>query len=140
MAKKPNAREKLNRKKEPKKVRLEYDFAGIKSGSLMFVGTPQIVEAYVKSIPFGETRTILAMRNQIARQRKCDAMCPVSTAIFVRMVAEAALEELEEGEPVSSVAPFWRLITSQDKVAGKLAVDPVWIDEQRALEARASTN
>ncbi|MCR9194648.1 MAG: hypothetical protein NXH88_07945, partial [Hyphomonas sp.] len=58
-----------------------------------------------------------------------------STSIFVRMVAEAALEDLADGKPVSEVAPFWRMITSRDKMAGKLNVDLAWIDEQRALEA-----
>lgn len=135
MSKKLSAREKLQRKKEPKKVRLDYDFAGIKSGQLMFVGTPQIVDAYVQSIPYGETRTILAMRNQLARKRKCDATCPVSTAIFVRMVAEAVIEDIADGKPLSEVSPIWRLISTADKVAGKLPTDPKWLDDQRALEA-----
>ena len=135
MSKKLSAREKLQRKKEPKKVRLDYDFDGIKSGQLMFVGTPQIVDAYVQSIPYGETRTILAMRNQLARKRKCDATCPVSTAIFVRMVAEAVIEDIADGKPLSEVSPIWRLISTADKVAGKLPTDPKWLDDQRALEA-----
>lgn len=137
MAKKLSAREKLARKKDPKKVLLEHDFAGIKSGQLMFVGTPQIVDDYIRAIPFGETRTIVAMRNQIARRRKCDAMCPVSTAIFVRMVGEAMLEDIEDGKALTEVAPIWRLISSEDKVAKKLNTDPHWLDEQRALEQEA---
>ena len=44
-------------------------------------------------------------------------------------------DQLADGKPVSEVSPFWRMITSQDKMAKKLNVDPAWIDEQRALEA-----
>lgn len=122
-------------KKEPKTVRLEFDFAGIPAGSLMFVATPDIIEHYMRRIPAGETRSILAMRREIARRRKCDATCPVSTAIFVRMVAERALKEIAMGMPVSEVAPFWRLISSSDKIAKRLDADPAWIDTQRALES-----
>ena len=131
---KASAREKLARDKQPKKVRLDHDFSGMKAGSLMFVGTPMMVDGYIRDIPFGETRTINALRNHLARRNKCDATCPVSTAIFVRMAAQAAIEAMNEGAPVSEVTPFWRLISGQDKVAKKLDVDPAWIDDQRALE------
>ena len=135
MANKLTAREKLRKKKAPKKVDLEYDFAGIKAGSKMFVGTPLIVDDYIRKIPAGRTRTIPAMRNELARRNKCDATCPVSTAIFVRMVAEAALEDLAEGKPTIEVAPFWRVIDGNHKIAGRLDVEPAWIDQQRKMEA-----
>jgi len=125
-------------RKQPKTVRLEFDFAGIPSGSLMFVATPEILEAYIRQIPYGETRTIIAMRREIARRRRCDAMCPVSTAIFLRQISEAALRELSEGRPVSEVTPFWRLLSSDDKIAKRLPIDPAWIDTQRAVEVSGS--
>ncbi|MFN4102134.1 MAG: hypothetical protein ACK4GT_20420 [Pararhodobacter sp.] len=118
-------------------MRLEFDFAGIKSGSLMFVATPDILAAYIRQIPYGETRTIIAMRREIARRRRCDAMCPVSTAIFLRQIAEAALRDLADGQSLSDVTPFWRLISSDDKIAKRLPVDPAWIDTQRDLEAQS---
>ena len=134
MAKNLSACEKLHKKKDPKKVKLEHDFAGIKAGQMMFVGTPMIVDEYIRKIPYGSTRTIPALRNELARRNKCDAACPVSTSIFVRMVGEAALEELGEGKPIDEVAPFWRVLEGKDKIAGKLNVDPDWIDQQRAME------
>lgn len=138
MSSKLSACDKLNRKKSPKKVRLDYDFAGIKAGSMMFVGTPLIVDAYIRKIPPGKTRTVPAMRNELARRNRCDATCPVSTAIFVRMVAEAALEEISEGKSLAEVAPFWRILEGSDKIAGRLNVAPEWIDQQRQKETRAA--
>lgn len=132
---KTNPPKKPARKKEPKTVRLEFDFSGIPAGSLMFVATPEIIEDYIRRIPFGETRSLIAMRREIARRRKCDATCPVSTAIFVRMIAETALKDLASGTPISEVTPFWRLVSSADKIAKRLPTDPAWIDTQRALEA-----
>ncbi len=134
MAKK-SAKEKLVcDKKKPKLVDLEYDFGGLRAGQKMFVGTPQIVDKYIRKIPFGETRTIHGMRNELARRHKCDGTCPLSTAIFVRMSAEAALEDLAEGKNIEEISPFWRIITSVDKVTKKLDVDGDWIDHQRAME------
>ncbi|MEM7504405.1 MAG: hypothetical protein AAF417_20370 [Pseudomonadota bacterium] len=130
-----SAKEKLNQTKAPKRVVLEKDFAGIRAGQRMLVGTPQMVDAYIREIPSGETRTIHRLRNELARREKCDATCPVSTAIFVRISAEAAIEDMDAGRPESTVTPFWRIISADDKVAAKLPIDPEWITRQRALEA-----
>ena len=132
------AQERFSKKKEPKKVLLEKDFAGIKKGQWMFVGTPQIVADYIKRIPFGETRTIERMRRELARRRKCDASCPVSTAIFIRVAAQAAIDDIEDGVAPAATTPFWRLINSEDKIAKKLTIDSAWIDNQREIEAVSS--
>ena len=92
-----SAREKLAQKKEIKTVLLEKDFAGIRKGELMLVATPQIVADYISDIPTGSFQTIPEMRDNLAKQNGCDGTCPVSTAIFVRMAAEAALEDMNEG-------------------------------------------
>lgn len=132
MAKSAVAR--LKQKKEKKKVVLENDFAGIKAGQLMLVGTPQMMDTYIRKIPSGKTKTMHQLRNELARRNKCDATCPVSTAIFVRIAAQAALEELEGGTPLREITPFWRVVAPEDKIAGKLNVDKEWIRHQREAE------
>lgn len=134
MAKK-TAREKLAAKKEIKKVVMDKAWGGMQPGDTMLVSTPQAVDAYIRAIPHGQTRTIPEMRDALAEAAGCAGACPMSSAIFVRMVAEAALEDIAEGKPVADVAPFWRIITSKDKMTKKLNVETAWIDEQRALEA-----
>jgi hypothetical protein len=89
---------KLQTKKLPKRVKLDKDFAGIKAGSMLFVGTPQIIDTYVRKIPASETRTIERMRRELARKNSCDATCPVSTAIFLRISAEASIEQMNAGK------------------------------------------
>ncbi len=127
-------------KKLPKRVnldkldKLDKDFAGIKAGSMLFVGTPQIIDAYVRSVPAGETRTIERMRRELARKNQCDATCPVSTAIFLRISAEAAIEQLNSGKALQDVTPFWRVIEPQSTISGKLPVDAQWIAHHRELE------
>jgi hypothetical protein len=128
---------KLQVKKLPKRVKLDKDFAGVKAGSMLFVGTPQIIDAYVRSVPAGETRTIERMRRELARKNQCDATCPVSTAIFLRISAEASIEQLNAGKATSEIAPFWRVIEPQSTIAGKLPIDSQWIAHQREMEALA---
>ena len=134
MAKK-TAREKLAIKKDIKKVLMDKPFGGIKRGEMMLVATPQMVDAYIREIPHGQSRSLPDLRADLAEAEGCDGTCPMSTSIFVRMVAEAALEDLSGGKTVAEISPFWRVITSDDKIAKRLNLDPAWIDEQRSLEA-----
>ena len=133
---KATAREKLAREKQIKKVVMDKAWGGIQPGQTMLVATPLMVDAYIRSIPHGETKSIPEIRDDLAAKEGCAGTCPMSTSIFIRMVAEAALEDLSDGKPVAEVSPFWRVITSKDKMTKKLNVDPAWIDEQRHLEAR----
>lgn len=132
-----SARERLAEKKEPKKVVLDKDFAGVKRGQMLFVATPAIIADYIAKIPYGETRTVERMRGELARRRRCDATCPVSTAIFIRIAAQVAVDDMDEGKAASDVIPFWRLIDGQHKIARKLTIDGRWIDERRQLEQQA---
>ena len=128
------AREKLCRKTTEKIKVLETDFAGIPAGSRMLVATPMIVDAFIRDIPPGQHFSVPAMRNILARRHNCDAACPVSTAIFTRMSAEAAIEDMEGGADAGEVTPFWRVLRGSDKIARRLKLDPLWIDNQRAAE------
>lgn len=130
-----SATEKLAQKKDKKIVVLDNDFAGIRAGQRMLVGTPKMVDAYIRKVPRGETRTMQRLRNELARRNGCDATCPVSTAIFVRIAAEAALEALEQGAKEEDITPFWRVIAPEDKIAGKLNIDREWIRHRRARES-----
>lgn len=120
--------------KNPKRVQLESDFAGIKAGAMLYVGTPQLIDQYIRKIPHGETRTVERMRRDLARQNKCDATCPDSTAIFMRMAAEAAWEDIAAGTDTTQVTPFWRAVEPNSRIARKLPMGSAWIENQRSLE------
>lgn len=130
----PTWNEKLARPRQPKRVILDKDFAGIKKGTRLFVGTPQLVDAYIRRIPEGETRTIERMRRDLARRHQCEATCPVSTAIFIRISAEAAIEAMKAGSTPDRITPFWRLVDPDSTLARKLDIDANWIAAQRAAE------
>jgi hypothetical protein len=123
------------KKKEPKRVVLETRFAGIEAGSILYVATPDIVADYVRKVPPGTTRSIPQMRRDLAKKNKADATCPVSTAIFLRLVAEVSLKQMAEGVASTEVTPFWRVVDAGTPIAKRLGLEADWIDAQRAMES-----
>ena len=126
--------ERLNKAKSPKVVILEKDFAGIRAGSSMFVATPKIVDEFINKMPQGRFITMPELRADLAIEYDCDATCPVSTAIFLRVVAEAALEHLEQGAKTADITPFWRVVAPGDKVSARLPIDQKWLEARRQEE------
>ncbi|MCU0829333.1 MAG: hypothetical protein MUE52_18590 [Tabrizicola sp.] len=126
MAKKPTDwRKRFGGAKPAHVVMLHADFAGVKAGNTML---------YVARIPRGETRTMDRLRNELARKAGANAMCPVTTAIYLRVVAEVALRDLQEGKPLDAVVPFWRVVTPDSKIAKKLSCGPDHVRHLIALD------
>jgi hypothetical protein len=67
-------------------------------------------------------------------------MCPVSTAIFLRIAADYAIDQMETGKSPQEVIPFWRVISSKDKITKKLKIEADWLDHQRQLEQGKASN
>jgi hypothetical protein len=121
--------------KPPHIARLDRDFAGVPAGSRLLISCPHEVEAYLRQhVPAGETRAIQQMRRDLAKLHGADAACPVSTSIFLRIVAEAAWDQIEAGTPVRDVAPFWRVVEPGSPLARKLRMGSDWIAHQRDME------
>ena len=128
-------RKRFDKAKPPHNVMLSTDFAGIGSGTLMHIASPGAIANYCARVPAGETRTIERMRHELARAAGAQATCPVTTAIYLRIVAEAALMDMAEGKAVAEVVPFWRVVAPDSKVAGRLSCERDFIAELRTAEA-----
>lgn len=115
-------------------VVIESDFAGIRAGSRLLIASPDILVRYLMQIPSGETRTIQRLRNELARRHRADATCPVTTAIYLRAVAEAAWEDLAGGADRDAVPPFWRVIEPGSPIAKRLTCGNAVLDRERAFE------
>lgn len=74
----------------------------------MLVTTPLIMDAYIRQIPKGHFTDIKQIRKDLAAEYKAEYTCPVTTGIFIRIVAEVAYEEYEKGKPLSKITAFWR--------------------------------
>jgi hypothetical protein len=130
--------EKMNPGAKPKIVRLDKPYAGVAVGAKLLVATPEIVRDYIAAIPKGETRTVREMREDLARTYKADATCPASSGIFVRITAEAALEEAEKGKAISRITPFWRIVDPASPAAQKISCGPKFIVARRDAESATS--
>jgi uncharacterized protein YbjQ (UPF0145 family) len=98
-------RKRFGAAKAPHVVMLHTDFAGVKAGNTMLISSPGEIANYLSRIPKDETRTMDRMRNELARKAGANAMCPVTTAIYLRIVAEVALADLAEGKRLEEVVP-----------------------------------
>jgi hypothetical protein len=71
----------------------------------------------------------------MARKAGAGAMCPVTAAIYLRVVAEVALRDLEDGKPLDQVVPFWRVVLPGSKIAAKLSCGPDHVAHLIALDS-----
>lgn len=113
---------------------LEKPFAGLQPGQTLLISTPAEFDAHLRQIPYGQTESVANLRQTLAALHRADATCPLTTGIFLRIVAEVALEQIAQGQPLSDVAPFWRVVEPKSHLAQKLSCGPEWIAAQRASE------
>lgn len=140
MAKKKTWLDKLNQKKQPQIKRIEMDFADIPAGSNMFIATPQLIDKYIQEIGFGKRIDTRTLRNDLALEHNANYTCPVTTGIFLRIVAEANYEKLQEGQPIENITPFWRVIEPNSPLAKKLSFGQDFIVQQIDREKKKSLN
>jgi len=126
--------EKLNVESSHQIKTLDKKFADMPEGCQMLIVSPPIINAYVKNIPFGKSVELKEMRNDLAQEYGADKTCPVTTGIYLRIVAEAAFEAYQTGTPIQQISPFWRVINSKMKVSKKLTCGEDFINVQRQKE------
>jgi hypothetical protein len=130
--------QKLHPKTEAKVVQLDREYAGVPAGGDLFVPTPRIVEAYIRKIPKGVSVTPQTLRKDLASEYKAAGTCPLTTGIFLRIIAEAAYEQYQAGKPLKDLAPFWRVIDLQSPTAKKLTFGTDFLKTQREKEKLAA--
>jgi len=119
----------------PSKVEVaDKKFADIPEGATMFIATPEIVEEYIRNILEGMETSLQQMRKDLAAEHNAEYCCPITSGIFLRIVAEAAYEEYRTGKPLDEITPFWRMIDRKSPAAKKLTFGADLIKDQRAKE------
>ena len=127
-----NWKEKLNTNKSFVVKKLDKNFSDMKEGENMLIATPKIIDEYINQIPKGIKVNIKTLRKDLALTYKADTTCPVTTGIFLRLVSEAAYEDLLNGE--KNITPFWRVVNHESKIASKLACGINFIKKRRREE------
>jgi hypothetical protein len=124
--------------KEFQVKKLDKDFADMHAGGKMLIATPKIIDEYVRHIPKGKSGSLATMRKDLANEYGADYTCPVTSGIFLRIVAEAAHEQIEKGTPIAKVAPFWRVVDEKSALNKKLSFGSQFVVNQRKKEGIAS--
>lgn len=105
--------EKLNKVQDWKVVDGGKRFAGT-----MLVPTPRQIDALVKEIPKGAVSSPKMLRRTLAQRFGAETTCPLCTGIFLRIAAEAAIEQRSEG--IAEVTPYWRVVDEKGRHNPKL--------------------
>lgn len=126
--------EKFQNGKSPKITLLRKAAAGMQPGQRMLVGTPPMYAAYIQSIPTGQLRSVQTLRDDLAREAGADTTCPLTTGIFLRIVAERAWDQYLGGKPLDEITPFGRVIDPQAPLAKKLRCGSSFIANKRKNE------
>lgn len=126
--------DKLSPDKKPEVKRNDKGFADIPPGSIMLIATPRIVDEYVRQIPKGKSVSLQTMRKDLAEEFNAEYTCPVTTGIFLRIVAEAAHEQFEKGTALKNITPFWRVVDENSTIGKKLSFGPEFVKKQRSRE------
>jgi len=104
---------KLDKVQEPKVVDGSPRFPGT-----MLIPTPRQIEALIREIPIGAVSTPKLMRAELAKRFGADTTCPLCTGIFIRISAEAAEEQRQQG--AEQITPYWRVVDQKGRHNPKL--------------------
>ncbi len=114
--KKKSWREKIANSHPPKVVHITDERSTWGTGS-MIISSPAVLEELVKEIPDGHIVTIKNIRDCLSERNKTDMACPLTTGIFLRIVAECSNEEETLG--IKNGAPWWRIVRDDGSLIDK---------------------
>lgn len=117
----------------------EHDYADVRAGTKVLISTPREIAEMLRRIPLGSEITFRELREVLARKHFALKACPITTGIYLHIVAEVALDEMADGTPISEVAPFWRVVTPSSNLAQKLSCGPAGVRALRANEGLPNT-
>jgi hypothetical protein len=126
--------QKFDQRKEPEVKRTDKRFADIPENALMLIATPKIFAEYIEQIPVGTWLSMSDLRKDLALTYGATHTCPVTTGIFLRIVAELNYEKYQAGTPLNEITPFWRAIDPKAPLAKKLTFGADFLEKARAAE------
>jgi hypothetical protein len=83
----------------------------------MLVPTPLQVARVLRRVPRGRLITAAMLRDRLARKAGADFTCPLTTGIFLNILAGATEEALAQKRP--AIAPYWRVVDERGNLPVK---------------------
>lgn len=90
---------------------------------MMVIANPKLFKDVVEMIPRGHVVTMSDIRAKFAHDFKVQGCCPLTTGIFLRIVAEAAEEARDEGRE-KDICPYWRVVRDDGSFIEKFPGGP----------------
>lgn len=116
----------MNDNKDMPKIQIVKDEKTIKKygGAKMFFAPPIYYNELMKKVPKGKLITIKIMRDYLAKENNADFTDPMTSGIFVNIVAWASVERNTD------ITPYWRVLKSNGELNAKY---PGSIESQKKL-------
>lgn len=106
----------------------------MRPGADMLYPTAMVILAEIQQIPTGETLTLRELRERLARRHDVEYVCPVTATRSLRLLAEAANEGREAGDPPDQIPPVWRVLNAKATCLRTVSFDPIWLTDERQRE------
>lgn len=88
-----------------------------RDGQTMLIPTPMLVAEEIRRVRRGRLLTPAQLRDRLAVRLGAARTCPLTTGIFLNILAGAAEEQLSQGR--RPVAPWWRVIAENGRLDPK---------------------
>ena len=121
-------REKMDNPNLPKIVDMLPNMQKRYGTGSMLVPSPHDIDAYIRAVRRGRLTTPSRIRKALAAKYMADATCPLTTGIFIHIVAEVAEEDARAGK--KPITPYWRVVNDDGSLNPKL---PGGVDRQAEL-------
>jgi 6-O-methylguanine DNA methyltransferase, DNA binding domain len=82
----------------------------------MLIASPLEIQDAIRRIPEGRVLRISDLRSTLAVKFRADYTCPMTTGLFLRIVAEAANEERGKA---GALVPYWRVVGDDGQLNSK---------------------
>jgi hypothetical protein len=83
----------------------------------MLIPKPLDIDALINQVPKGKLATVIQIKDKLARDANANCCCPLTTGIFLRIVAETAEEDLKKGK--KGITPYWRVLRADGSLNGR---------------------
>ncbi len=75
---------------------------------MMLIPEPLKIDTLVRTLKKGQLVTVPHLMDRLAKDAGADCCCPMTTGMFLRIVAETAEEDIREGR--RRITPYWRVL------------------------------
>jgi hypothetical protein len=106
----------------PKIVRVPAKWEKRFGTGTMAIARPLDVDALIRTVRKGKLITQTQLRERLAEKYHADHTCPLTTGIFVRIIAEATEEDRRAGK--SKITPYWRVVRDDGSLNEKFPGGP----------------